>query len=191
MPDPRKKKILLSTPEQRNAIASTVRMELIEHLCAGPATVASLAEGMGRTPNSLYHHVRTLGHAGLLRQVDSVRSGARDQAVYDVTAELFELPPGRAGEVADRADVKITRVVLRKAEREFAEALEADPEEIRGGDFFVGRMRAQLSAGSRREVMRHISAIQKIFTEEIRRDPPPNARLRACSFTATLLPSPR
>ena len=185
----RKKKLLLTTPEQRTAIASTVRMELLEHLHAGPATVADLAHRMGRTPNSLYHHVRLLVAAGILRQVDVRRSGAREQAVYDVTAELFEL----AGLEDDDGDIglelKTVRMILRKAEREFAAAMESQPEAILCGEFFTGRMRARLSRGSQRQVMQHLKAIQKIFTHELAREPHPSARPQACSLTVAFLPS--
>ncbi len=189
MQQKRKKKVLLTTPEQRAAIASTVRMEMLEYFHAGPATVAELAEQMGRTPNSLYHHVGLLQAAGILRQVGHRRSGSRQPAVYDVTAEVFELATSEDGAANTEAELKTVRMILRKAEREFAEAMETQPEAVLCSEFFTGRMRARLSRGSQRQVMSHLREIQKVFTEELARELHSSAKPQACSFTAVFLPS--
>ncbi len=187
----RSPRLLISRPDQREALTSTVRMELIETLCAaGPSTVAALAARMGRTPHSLYHHVRRLLDAALIRQVDTRRNGAREQAVYDVVADVFEIAEGAGDAALDEADRKMVGVILRKTEREFRAALEADPAELRSGEFYTARMRTAISRRAHREILAHVHAIEKIFTRERNRDHGPGAKLRRCSMTIAFVPSP-
>src|SRR4051812_783624 len=75
-------------PEGRlTALTSPVRIEVIGALqTAGPCSIRELAGHMGRTPHGLYHHVRVLVAAGVLRVHETRRVGRRDEAVYALTA---------------------------------------------------------------------------------------------------------
>lgn len=188
MASPKKRRVVyrIRDAAQRAALASPPRQEVLEHLGAvGPATVKTVAERMGCTPHSLYYHLRHLTRVGLVTRVGNRRSGAREQAIYDVIAERFELELDPTDRDADELDRKTIRAALRRAEREFEAVCDDDPRWLSGDRGFVGRLRAPLPAAARKEVMHHLRAIQKIFARELRRDRPPNARTYA--LTAVFL----
>lgn len=116
--------LLISTPAQWAAVASPVRLEILEFMRAiGPASVAELARSTDRPADGLYHHVRTLLRAGLLRQVGLQRTGRQSEAVYDLAAQTlrFDFDPV-TGRNMDRYR-KVARTVLRMTERLVGSAL--------------------------------------------------------------------
>lgn len=122
---PRAATLLISTPAQWAAVASPVRLEILEFMRAiGPASVAELARSTDRPADGLYHHLRTLLRAGILRQVGVQRAGRQSEAVYDVAAErmLFDFDP-LTGRNMDRYR-KVARTVLRMTERFVSSALD-------------------------------------------------------------------
>src|SRR5437660_10995195 len=69
------------------ALASPVRIELIGALQThGPSSIRELATNMGRPADGLYHHVRILLAAGVLREDGRRRAGRRFEAVFALTA---------------------------------------------------------------------------------------------------------
>ena len=106
-------------PHQLDCLSSPVRAELLELLTrAGRASAAELAADMLRTPHSLYHHLRALEEAGLIRRESELQvTGGRGSAVYVPVSRRFAMPRDidqRSGESVVRA----TRAMLRKANRE-------------------------------------------------------------------------
>ena len=69
------KTLLIRSNEQRRAIASPLRLELIgvfvDH---EPLSVAQIAQRMGRPATAIHYHVRLLVKAGLLRRAGEQRS---------------------------------------------------------------------------------------------------------------------
>jgi predicted transcriptional regulator len=178
--------------EQREALTSPLRLELLEHLAViGPASVRGLAARMGRTPHALHYHVRLMERAGLLRRTGTVKSGPRDEALYDVVADRYEIDRPSAAREGEAPEARTMRAVLRRAEREFMEALNSGRVGFHGSGCFGGRLRARLSAKARQDVARHLAAIQRIFADELRHDHPPRARPETCTFTAVYLEEPR
>ncbi|MHC5114069.1 MAG: HVO_A0114 family putative DNA-binding protein [Planctomycetota bacterium] len=188
MPRQRRKNLILEDEAQQTAMTSPVRLEILEHLCViGPATVRDIAARMDRTPHATHYHVRRLAEAGLIEQTSTRKSGPRDEALYDVVAERYEFAetPDEGIGAHERQTV---RAVLRRAERDFTALADTDPERLGGREGFTGRMRARLSTGARDDVMKHVRAIQRIFTEEFRRDHPPQARVETYTCTIVVLP---
>lgn len=178
-------------PAQREALTSPVRLELLEHLGAiGPASVRDLAARMSRSPHSLHYHVRIMEEAGLLRRTGTVKSGPRDEALFDVVANRYEIEQSTGARGTDHAEARAIRAVLRKAEREFTDAVATDPALVHRDGCFAGRLRAQLSAKARKDIAQHLTAIQRIFAEELRRDHPPQTRLETCTLTAVYMQEP-
>jgi len=178
--------------EQREALTSPLRLEILEHLGAvGPAAVRALAARMSRTPHALHYHVRLMEGAGLLRRTGIVKSGPRDEALYDVVADRYEIDRPSAVREGLAPEAKTIRAVLRRAEREFTEALRSGRARSQEEGCFAGRLRARLSVKARQDVARHLAAIQRIFADELRRDHPPRARPESCTFTAVYLQEPR
>ena len=105
--------------ETLDMLADPVRIEMIERLF-DPASVTELAEAMNVPRTRLYHHVRLLEEAEMIRVVETRRRGAILEKVYRATAKTYrpsekflaESPPGQfAAAVVDpllawtRADV--------------------------------------------------------------------------------------
>ncbi len=183
--------MLVTEEAQRQALTSPVRIEILEHFVAsGPASVRELAEQMNRSPHAIHYHVRNLLEVGLIAKVDTQKSGKRDQAVYDAVAEQFELSPATNTDASSRGEVelKAIRAAFRRAEREFEALAATGLEPFDEGNASAGRMRARLSSKARQDVTRHLTAIQKIFADEIRKDHPPQTKLQMYTFTSAFLP---
>ncbi|MDO9489942.1 MAG: helix-turn-helix domain-containing protein [Sphingomonadaceae bacterium] len=69
----------IADPELVRLLASPVRQELVDTLAAlgGMASVATLAEQLGRPADGLYHHMRLLAAAGLVDAMEADTGGER------------------------------------------------------------------------------------------------------------------
>jgi DNA-binding transcriptional ArsR family regulator len=105
--------------ETLEMLLDPIRVEMLERLF-DPASVTELAEAMNVPRTRLYHHVRLLEEAGMIKIVETRQRGAIPEKVYRVTAKSFrpsdqflaESPPSQfAAAVVDsllawtRADV--------------------------------------------------------------------------------------
>jgi DNA-binding transcriptional ArsR family regulator len=70
-------------------LADPVRCELIERLI-DPASVSEVARAMGVPRTRLYHHVRLLEAAGMIKVVQTRKRGAIPESVYRVAARNFK-----------------------------------------------------------------------------------------------------
>jgi DNA-binding transcriptional ArsR family regulator len=110
-------------PAQIRLLSSAVRQEIVDTIAAlgGEASIAALAEELGRPADGLYYHLRKLAAGGL---VDEVADG--DELRYRLAGAgsaplrlAYDLGPGGNGaELAGFA-----RSLLQIAERDFAQAL--------------------------------------------------------------------
>ncbi len=116
---------VVATVERLEALGSPVRMRILRHAVA-PTTVAELAERLGVPQTRLYYHVNQLVDDGLLVQVDSRKSGARIERIFQRTAANYRLSPELAQSVGDerKAAELATSVVLEPARVEIEDALE-------------------------------------------------------------------
>src|SRR5258707_1215849 len=84
--------LALSTPRQMEALASPLRLEMLENLRhAGQASVADLARLAGRPATALHYHVGLLHKAGLLVLAGRRKAGKRGEAVYALAAERIAI----------------------------------------------------------------------------------------------------
>lgn len=150
----------IRTPEQFDAIGSTVRLSIMEFFRSrGPMPVAELARVMGRPADGLYHHLKKLLAIGIVREVGTQQSGRQIERVFDIVANRLQV-----AEDTDRL-VKVWRLISSHAERNLASAIEAGLLRFRGEDPNVS-MRvetAQLDAEARAEVFEHLNAIRAVF----------------------------
>ena len=91
---------MLSRVGQLEALASPVRMRILRY-AAAPITVAELAERIEVPQTRLYYHINQLVEEELLAQVDSRKSGARIERIYQRTAANYQLSPELAQSVGD------------------------------------------------------------------------------------------
>lgn len=152
----------IETEEHFDAIGSAVRLGVLEYFRSrGPMAVVELAELMNRPADGLYHHLKKLEAAGLLRAVATRQRGRQIERIYDATADEY-----RVAEDSGHL-VRIWRLISSHAERTMADALDAGAIHFRGEER-NSAMRvetAQLDDEARSRVFQHIQAIRDIFTE--------------------------
>lgn len=166
-----RKRLILRTDEQRRAIASPLRIELIGlFIDRQPLSVAQMAARMGRPASAIHYHVRLLEKAGLLRRVGEQLSGRRPEAIYMPVAEAFMMESPKAGKesAAGEAEavVKTMATAFRMAERDMKAAL-ADPGTRTTGpqrNFLGARAHCRLAKKDLAELNRHFREIEKMLT---------------------------
>ncbi|RMH04964.1 MAG: ArsR family transcriptional regulator [Planctomycetota bacterium] len=149
--------LTLATEEQWRAVTSPRRLEILEFLLsAAPCTVAELATVMDTAADGLYHHLRILRGAGLVREVGRTEVGGRSVPVFDVVARELDF----LDSVDPERLVALWRCLGRRATRLLAAA------------FPDGRRRLSLrsdfgwlDAEGVEKVRKHLLHIHRIFAE--------------------------
>lgn len=164
----RRRTAKLDTPARLRIIASPATLEVFEALqVGGPATATELGPRLARKPNSLHYHIRKLSRTGLIRPVDSRRSGARTETVYDVVAHEFVGSPAPGSTTLRRITADAVASLLRLAIRNYTRALER-PDAItptgRHRNLLAHRRKARLTRAQLAEVNAHIRALERIFS---------------------------
>ena len=110
---------------QLEALGSPVRMRILRHAVA-PITVAELAERLRVPQTRLYYHINLLVDEKLLEQVDSRKSGARIERVYQRTAGHYGLGAELAESVGDarKAAEMAASIILEPARVEIEDSIE-------------------------------------------------------------------
>ena len=121
---------------QLEALASPVRTRILRYAVA-PITVAELAERIEVPQTRLYYHINQLVEEELLTQVDSRKSGARIERIYQRTGANYQLSPELALSVGDD----------RKA-AELAASLMLEPARVEIEDSIERLFRGEEPAGS-------------------------------------------
>jgi DNA-binding transcriptional ArsR family regulator len=149
---------LVLNRRQTSLLISPARLEILEALGAlARASARELAAHLGRPPGAVYHHVRTLAHAGLIAEVEVRRGARRPEAVYAPVAARLAVAAG-ASRGGDRQALRTLQAVLRQAGRDVEAAFVRGPASLKGR--FYG---AQLSSGlTTRDVKRVIALLEEI-----------------------------
>lgn len=182
------------TPDQSRALASPLRLEVVGLFSRGARlSIADMAEHMGVRAGSLYHHVRILEGAGLLRQAGTRRKGKRDEALFEPVRTLLEVPLENAGEPRGEHARRAVAAAFRMAERDFVHALDREDLLTEGDSRNLFATRAHFLASPRllARINKHLDAILDVLAREGARrvkrgDPPPEGR--HMSLTLALLP---
>lgn len=166
--EPRQSTVLISTPQQWEAASSPVRIEIIEVMrSVAPCSVAELARALDRPADALYHHLRKLREAGLVRQVESRRVGKQTEAVLDLVAERMafdhDVQTGRNVHLY----VRVASALLTIVERGYFGALRRAGLELHGPQKDVwGRVEmAWLGPEQLARVNEHLNAVVAIMAE--------------------------
>jgi Helix-turn-helix domain len=116
----------IATVKSPAVLASPVRIELIGALQThGPTSIRELARYMSRPADGLYHHVRLLLQAGVIRQTDERKTGRHQEAIYGLVAPRIGAALDPASGAGRQAAVRAGHAALRLAAREFAAAVDA------------------------------------------------------------------
>lgn len=166
---PRRTILTLTTLAQRRAIASPLRMELLEATrYAGRASVSDLARLTSRRPTAVHYHVAVLQRSGLLVVAERRRAGKRTEAVYRVAADAFAVP-AKAGARRSSADGSHTiAAMLRLTQREAARSLASFDVRPVGPsrNFHVRRLRAPLRPAALVRANSLLDQLERLFTAE-------------------------
>jgi predicted transcriptional regulator len=185
---PGTKTLVLRTREQKKAVASPLRLELLGlFVDRKPLSVAEIAARMGRPATGIHYHVRVLEKAGILRRVGRQRSGPRPEALYEPVADLFKMEQKR-GDAPDDA-VKTLSTAFRMAERDMRAAMR-DPGAKSSGPYrnvFGARIHCRLSRKDLAELNRRLREIERLLST-IHKKHEPSKDDSFVSLTLALMP---
>lgn len=146
--------------DQLETLCSPLRQDIVDTLAQmGPASVADLAERLGRQPESLYYHVRSLLDVELLLE-DGERALPRHK-------EKLYTTPGRTMRIRYRRSnlhlhLRSLRATLRLGQRDLARF-----EPPAGGNLTLprgGRVTGWVSESERAQITEHLMAVVRILT---------------------------
>jgi DNA-binding transcriptional ArsR family regulator len=148
-------------------LASSSRVAILQALEAlGPSSVPALAEALGRSPEGLYHHMRLLESAGLVRVVDRERRHRRMERRFALTGSLQLACPGSQDQgLIEKGLLELAGAVTRAALRRFRAYLAGGgvlPPATQSC-YSLRTESAYLDGPSRAALREHLTAIQEIF----------------------------
>jgi DNA-binding transcriptional ArsR family regulator len=79
---------------QVTALAHPLRLRILEELAVAARTPKQVAEILGRKPTGLYHHVRVLEKARLVRQTETRRKRGTVEKYYRAVSPSVRVDPG-------------------------------------------------------------------------------------------------
>lgn len=108
----------IRTEVEWRAINSAVRLEMLVFvIMAGPCGIRELAELMDRAADGLYHHLRQLLSAGLVREAGTRKVGTQVETLYEAVARDITVDKNlRQPRVRERL-VSLFRTILQQAQR--------------------------------------------------------------------------
>lgn len=119
--------------DQVRCLGSAVRNEIYQRFRAlQPASVADVAESLGKSVELVHYHARELLKNELIAEVEKRPSGRRPESVYRATHRVVELPKSGEGAGAAVRDMVVGSLKLTARQYEKASiAAEEDPEVAR------------------------------------------------------------
>lgn len=173
--------------EQRKALVSTARLEIVEALLhSEPRTVAALGAQLNRAPDSLYYHLKLLVKVGLLVESRAEGVAGRGEAVYRAAAGGFHSRCDPEDRESVETECAALGAMLRLTERTYGRALQ-DPKLRTHGkrrDLEARRTRVHLDAKARAELNRRVDELFDFLREHAN-----STKGRATSVTLVHCPS--
>jgi DNA-binding transcriptional ArsR family regulator len=129
------------------ALAHPLRLRILEELSVAARTPKQVAEILGRKPTGLYHHVRVLEKAHLVRQTETRQKRGTVEKYYRAVTPSVRVDPG----VFERKRSRVPAVL--------AGVLEAAEDEVRSlasptEPLLALRLRTHLSSAGLRDLRR-------------------------------------
>jgi len=175
-----------ATPEQLDALASPLRLEIYGHFSPSePLSVRELARRLGRSASSLYYHVHRLVEVELVREAGERPRGPRTETLYAAAAPGVRLEPDGSPEGRD-AILRTLAAGFRMAERDLEAALEARDEDG-GADAqppFATRLHVRMTPEQLEEVRGHLRAALDLLLRLA--DEPPHGPEAGSHYSLTL-----
>lgn len=182
------KPYLIETLPQLRALRSPARQEVLDAVqAAGPCSIAELGSLLGRAPDSLYYHVKSLLRLGLLTETPSGRP--RPATLLDV--------PGRPMRIRYRPDPASRRALqaavasmLRLTARDFTGGLQSPLATTEGParNLWAARVKGRLTPAQTARLSALLHEASQLVVEASRS---PHARNPLLAFTFCLTPIDR
>jgi predicted transcriptional regulator len=119
--------------DQLEALTSTVRHDIIDHLVAlGPLSVAGLAMSLQRRPTAVYAHLRRLERVGLVVAVQVRRRRGRPALLYQAIAPLIRLARAPRDPANRAVMARIAKAVASQAAKDYRKAFQRSDCRIEG-----------------------------------------------------------
>jgi len=161
----------IATVKSPDVLTSPVRIELIGALqTRGPSSIRELAAQMNRPADGLYHHVRLLLQAGVVRQTDERKRGRHEEAIYGLVAPRIGAAFDARSGAGRQAAVRAAQAALRMAAREFAAALDACAESgaAKMSGLRASRQKVWLTDGALSQLVRRLQKIERFLIAQNR-----------------------
>jgi AcrR family transcriptional regulator len=180
--------VTAATPEQRETLASPLRLEIYGHFSPSePLSVRELARRTGRSASSLYYHVHRLMEVDLLREAGERPRGPRTETLYTAAGPGVRLEPDGSPEGRD-ALLRTMAAGFRMAERDLEAALAARAEDTDAEPPFATRLHVRMTPEELEEVRGHLRAALELLLR-LANDPPHGPEAGShYSLTLALLP---
>lgn len=177
----------IDDPDQIRALSSPVRQEIVDTLAAlgGEATVADLAEQLGRPADGLYYHLRVLAASGLVRECPAAQGLERRFRLAGEGDQPLRLAYRTGSEGNLPAVSGFARALLQVAGHDFEAALELQGIAVDGPrrELWTARNKGWLSPADLEEVNRLIERLNSLVSQ-----PAAAGRDRLLSFAFVLAP---
>lgn len=179
----------VTRPEQMEAIGSPVR-NLVSLTLAmlRRASIAELAAHLGRSPESLYYHVRRLQAVGIVEPCARRLVNGRAEALYRLVGGRLRVDPRQATPRFERAYARGAATLLRHAQRAYTRAV-GQPETQRAGrgrNLVIRQLQVRMSRATLREFNRRFDQLVAFVRQADDRD-----ATDFYLFTAALCPAGR
>jgi len=123
----------ITRKDQLQILASAVRLDIGDRLNAlGPQSVKELAASMGKKTTPIYHHLRQMEKAGLVRRARASGTRGRPAAVYEAPGELTRLARAPLLVSNRKPMAKIGRIVAGQAGKDYARGFKSKSWQIAG-----------------------------------------------------------
>jgi DNA-binding transcriptional ArsR family regulator len=163
----RERSLTLQDPTAIEALASPHRLEIVAALGeAEHASIAALARRLGRTPHSLYYHVKLLERAGVVRIADTQRRGRRDERIWTLAGERIQVNATTRSPASIVKASKAIDAMLRLTSRELSAAVRRRAERPDQTQPLTGmRMKARLGDRALRRVLGLMEEIGRVVRD--------------------------
>lgn len=176
----------LKSSEEITAITSSVRLRIIQCFRDGDASIAEIAEQMGRSPHSLYHHMRKLVKAEILAPIGVRRKTKRDEIVYGICADNFQVYHDPKSKKSRFSLKKLIAALLRRLGQDLTKSIDQGLI-IKNGpkkNTHIIRHDLRLTDKRQKEIQQHLDAITNIISQNERSD-----EGRPYTFSSLFFPS--
>jgi predicted transcriptional regulator len=176
---------------RRAALSSPFRLELVglfgeqEQL-----SVSDMAARTGRPATSLYHHLKVLEDAGVVRAAGTRPKGKRFETVYEVAESVLALAHDPEDPVSRSEIARAVQTTFRNVSRDFIAALDRDDLQQEGSarNIFNLHLHARLSPRQLADLNEWLKVFEEKMLEEAKKPLESGPDDQFLSFTIALAP---